>query len=388
MLNLLWELVRKDLKIFLSDRKALLISFAVPVAIASFMGILTDSMSHSGAKPASKMPIAVAMEDKGSVADDIMARLHKSDSVEVRQASAEQARKWVKDGTLAFAVIVPPGFTEKAVDAMGTETPGPELETLSDPSRQMESQIARGNVQGAIMSGVVKAKYGEVAGSGKMPFSEASAATKVDASNDPMANWSGTAHAFAGMGVQGLLFWSIEAAMGILRERRQGIWRRLRASPVSPFLLLLGKILSGAIRAMAILTVVFGAGALIFHMRIGGSLLGFALVALAVSLMAAAFGMFVAALGRTEQQSRGLSILAVLGMVMLGGAWFPMALMPGWIQKISLVIPVRWAVDGFDGMTWRAQGLAAALPSVGVLLLFAIVFATIALRRIKWDYEA
>ncbi len=38
---------------------------------------------------------------------------------------------------------------------------------------------------------------------------------------------------------------------------------------------------------------------------------------------------------------------------MLGGAWFPVFLMPQWVQTVSLAIPARWAVDGFDGMLWR-----------------------------------
>ena len=44
-------------------------------------------------------------------------------------------------------------------------------------------------------------------------------------------------------------------------------------------------------------------------------------------------------------------------MVMLGGAWVPTFIFPAWLQQFTLVVPVRWAVDGLDAMTWRGIGL-------------------------------
>ena len=128
-------------------------------------------------------------------------------------------------------------------------------------------------------------------------------------------------------------------------------------------------------------------GILIFHFKITGSLVGLALMLFTSALMTASFGLFVSALGRTEAQSRGLSTLVVLIMTMLGGAWFPASMFPDWVQVISKCIPVRWAVDGMDAMTWRGQELAAALPFAGVLLLFTVGFAAIGLTRFRWDTE-
>ncbi len=111
--------------------------------------------------------------------------------------------------------------------------------------------------------------------------------------------------------------------------------------------------------------------------------LALGLIVVASALMVSAFGLLVASLGRTEEQSRGLSILAVLAMVMLGGAWFPSFLMPAWVQKISFVVPVRWALDGFDAMLWRGQGLGAALTPAAGLLFFALVFGLVAAFRFR-----
>ena len=91
----------------------------------------------------------------------------------------------------------------------------------------------------------------------------------------------------------------------------------------------------------------------------------------------------MAALGKTEAQSRGLSTLAVLMMSMLGGAWFPLSMMPKVVQGISTVIPVRYAIDGIDAMMYRGAGLADGLVPMAALGGFAVLFTSIAVVRLR-----
>jgi ABC-2 type transport system permease protein len=102
-------------------------------------------------------------------------------------------------------------------------------------------------------------------------------------------------------------------------------------------------------------------------------------------MMAASFGLLVAALGNTPATARGITTLAVLMMVMLGGAWVPTFVFPAWLQQATMVVPVRWAVDGLDAMTWRGIGLRGAVAPTLVLLGFAALFGTIAAARFRWE---
>ena len=52
-----------------------------------------------------------------------------------------------------------------------------------------------------------------------------------------------------------------------------------------------------------------------------------------------------------------------------------------------MLTPTRWAMDGFDGMTWRGLGLDAALAPAAVLLGFAAVFGLLSVLRFRWDGE-
>ena len=136
---------------------------------------------------------------------------------------------------------------------------------------------------------------------------------------------------------------------------------------------------------MMTLWVSFGFAMIVFGVRMQGSVVGFVAVSVACALMAATFGLLVAALGGTPAATRGVTVLAVLMMVMLGGAWVPTFIFPRWLQQLTVVVPARWAVDGLDAMTWRGIGFAGAVVPTLVLLGFAALFGAIAVARFRWE---
>src|SRR6185436_10757724 len=73
------------------------------------------------------------------------------------------------------------------------------------------------------------------------------------------SRYNGYAHSFAGMGVQFVLFMGIELGVGVLLMRRMGLWKRLRAAPVSRALLLGSRIASGTLIALLLLTAIYAA---------------------------------------------------------------------------------------------------------------------------------
>jgi ABC-2 type transport system permease protein len=208
---------------------------------------------------------------------------------------------------------------------------------------------------------------------------------ETPASANPTVHYNSYAHSFAGMGVQFILFMGLDLAIGLLMMRRLGLWKRLRAAPLSRSTLLGSRIASCALIALIIFGVIYAVAMAVFGVRVQGSWPGFILVLLAFSLLTASFGLLIAALGKTPEATRGLAILVTLMLVMLGGAWVPAFIFPGWLQTVSLFVPTRWAIDGLDAMTWRGLGFQAALAPVGVMLAFTLAFAAIAIARFNWE---
>jgi ABC-2 type transport system permease protein len=374
----LLAMVRKDLQLFFSDRRAVIMSFVVPIAIASFFGSIFPGPAGNG-EPA-RIAVAVVDEDASAISRSIVAGARGDRNLNIDTPSVDAARDAVRRGKTSVAVIIPKGFGDTAGKAFFGGGRKPALDLLYDPSHNVELAMVRGILTEHVMQAVSKELLGRSPGI-TLPYTVNERAMTAGTN----VAYNGYAHSFAGMGIQFLLFATANLGIEILLERQRGLWRRLRSAPVSRITLLGGKAASMTLIALMTLLVSFGFAIVVFGVRIRGSLTGFFAVSIACAVMAATFGLLVAALGRTPAAARGVTTLAVLLMVMLGGAWVPTFVFPAWLQQLTWVVPARWAVDGLDAMTWRGIGLDGAVIPTLVLLGFALVFGAIAVTRFRWE---
>jgi ABC-2 type transport system permease protein len=427
MLTPLLAMIRKDLQLFFTDRRAVIMSFVAPIAIASFFGAVFSGTNNGDERM--RVPVAIVDEDGSTISKAILSAAEHDDTFRVTTPTAIAAREAVRDGSVSVGVVIPKGFGEASGQAFFTGGAKPELAIFYDPSKSTELMVVRGVLTEHIMQAVstemfsgqtgqkliddtlagldasgmkddqrgalrqllqsARGFYGanQSASTSERPvgFSMPYRVKEEAMTSGQNVAYNGYAHSFAGMGIQFLLFASIDLGIGVLLERQRGLWKRLRSAPLSRFSLLAGKALSGTMIALMTLLVSFGFAIVVFGVRISGSIVGFALVAIACAMMAASFGLLIASLGKTPGGSRGIASLSVLMMVMLGGAWVPTFIFPQWLQRLTVVVPARWAVDGLDAMTWRGLGLQAAIVPTLVLLGFALLFATIAISRFRWE---
>jgi ABC-2 type transport system permease protein len=424
-MHALWALVRNDLLQYFSNRRSLLVSVAAPIAIAAFFGSLFDSGSS---KTPSRIPIAVVDQDASEVSGKVVANLRADASIQAQMLEEPEARALVNQGKAVAAVILPRGFGAQAMHALFGAGDKPAILIAYDPSQAMTLAAVRGLLAQHVLSAVAQAALTGQSGQTLLEDSRKAVEQSSglgqrqkqnltalldnalelerDAGRAPATNalrfelpfttreqesgagtapkYNSYAHSFAGMGVQFVLFMGIDLGIGVLLARRLGLWKRLRAAPIARSLLLVARIASGALIAAILLGLIYTAALVFFGVRIG-SVLGFLGVGVAFCLMASSFGLLVAALGKTPEAARGIAIFSTLLLVMLGGAWVPSFVFPQWLQTVSLFAPTRWAVDGFDAMTWRALGIEAALAPIGVMLASSALFAAVAVARFDWE---
>jgi ABC-2 type transport system permease protein len=430
MVTPLLAMIRKDLLLFFTDRRSVLLTFVVPIAIASFIGSITQSAGRNAER--ARITVGVADEDGSTISKAIVAAAKDDKNLAVTEMNAADLRERVRRGGVSVGLVLPHGFgTAAGRSLFRPDISKPQLDVLYDPSRTAEVGMVRGiftghaleaisreafsgatgrqniletldHIDGSGLSAEMKARLrtmltgilsfqdslpqagqpaAAAAGGFSMPYSVREEAVTARANTQ----YNAYAHSVAGMAIQFLLFAMANHGIEILTERQRGLWKRLRSAPVSRYVILAGKAASGSIISLSSLLVSFAFAMIVFGVRIEGSVIGFVLVAVACSLMAAALGVLVAALGNSPGTARGLTTFAILIMVMLGGAWFPMFLFPSWLQTATLAVPVRWAVDGLDAMTWRGVGLSGALLPTAVLLGFTIAFGAMALARFRWE---
>jgi ABC-2 type transport system permease protein len=425
----LLAMVRKDLLLFFSDRRSVIVSFVVPIAIASFFGAVFASGGGGSREPA-RIAVAVVDQDSSLISKAVVAGSAADKNLKLTTPTEDEARNLVTQGKTAVAVVIPRGFGAAAGSAFFGDGEKPALNFLYDPSRNVELAMVRGILTQHVMEAVSQEMFGgdqgrqlvektlpQIQSSSMAPDQKRLLLEMLNSvqkfyKDQPAAGAQGTterrgitmpytvheeamtagsiayngyAHSFAGMAIQFLLFAMANIGVEMLLERQRGLWSRLRSAPVSKLTLLSGKAASGTIISLMILLVSFAFAMVVFKVKIQGSVLGFLGISIACAVMASTFGLLVAALGNSPATARGVTTLAVLMMVMLGGAWVPTFIFPAWLQQFTLIVPVRWAVDGLDAMTWRGIGLSGALMPILILIGFAAAFWTIAATRFKWE---
>ncbi|HEX3731059.1 MAG TPA: ABC transporter permease [Opitutaceae bacterium] len=184
-----------------------------------------------------------------------------------------------------------------------------------------------------------------------------------------------------GWAMQFLLFALVWSANSLFVERDLGIFLRILSGPVSRAAILWSKFLYGIFLGMLQLLTLFVAGQLLFHVALLAHLPLLALSCLAAAAACSAFGMLLAALSPSVEVARGLSTFCILLMSALGGAWFPVRFMPGFMQQLSRLTLVFWSADGFRLAMGQAATLAGQLPSLEVLGGMTAIFLAIAWLR-------
>jgi ABC-2 type transport system permease protein len=112
-----------------------------------------------------------------------------------------------------------------------------------------------------------------------------------------------------------------------------------------------------------------------------GNPIGVGLLVVAGVLAALAIMALVATLARTSEQAGNWQAVIALVLGMLGGSFFPVSQAGGFLAKLSLLTPHAWFLRGLGELAGGA-GPAAVLPSVGAIMVFAIVTGSIALARL------
>jgi ABC-2 type transport system permease protein len=342
--------------------------------------------------------------------------------------SMADAEKAVRKGEQKVAIVLPAGFGEAAGAALFGSGDKPAIGLMYDPSQPAVLAMVKGMLTQQVMSAVSADMFGGKMGQELTERSlrqlDEKAKTDPDskALRDMLASvqkyqalpqktgaqagaprglnmpftthdqqlssgpaeqgYNAYAHSFAGMGVQFILFMGIDMGIGILLAQRSGVWNRLLAAPVGLAQVLLARAASGALIAFFLLCVMFVVAVFVFGVHIA-SVAGFLGMAACFGALTASLGLVIAAFGKTPEAARRIAMFAVLIMVMMGGAWVPSFMFPEWMQRLTLAMPTRWAIDGLDAVTWRGLDAAAVAPAMGVQLGCALVLAVLAVWKFR-----
>ncbi|MEB2287980.1 MAG: ABC transporter permease [Anaerolineae bacterium] len=187
-----------------------------------------------------------------------------------------------------------------------------------------------------------------------------------------------------GIATMFVLIFTLNGAALLIYERETGTLQRLFTLPVPRWQTLAGKILGQYVYGLSIFAVLVIMGALM-GVQWGDNVAGVVLVMLTYTLAVTALGVALATVARTSAQAVNLSMLFGMTLAPLGGAWWPLEIVPPFMKAVGHLTPVAWGMDAFQEMMFYGGTLADIAPMLGVLLGMAALFFAFGLLRFRYE---
>jgi ABC-2 type transport system permease protein len=206
---------------------------------------------------------------------------------------------------------------------------------------------------------------------------------------DAGGNIESIAEGFDQSSTGGLVNWVLFGIMGVagttVWERRQGLLRRLNGAGVRG-----REVIGGKIMAMVAITLLQQmllviVGKLVLGVDYFSSPLALVLVMVSLSSLAAAFGLLVSVLFRSEQAVIATTVISAQLLAALGGAWFPLEVTNAGFSRIAHVLPSAWIMDSLHGIVLGTWGVADVLMPLGIVWAWIAAVIAVAVWRYRPD---
>jgi ABC-type multidrug transport system permease subunit len=178
-------------------------------------------------------------------------------------------------------------------------------------------------------------------------------------------------------------FWGV--GWVIVRYRKNGVLRRLQATPLTALEFLSAQVLSRILVVMAATLVVFLGADLLLDFTMHGSYLALFAVFIAGALCMISLGLLVASRIRTEELADGLLNMLSWPMMLLSGVWFSMEGTGEFAQTLSQLMPLTYLVDAARAVMLDGAGIVELLPQVGLMLGIGLLLLGLAAVLFRWD---
>ena len=402
------DLAGKDLLQIMRDWKSALFLVVMPILFTLFFGFILAPHDNGGD---ARLLVGVVNHDSsGDLAAHLQAMLAASDvirPVAVEEVGAGGIDQQVHDGALAAALIVPEGFSRKALAGEippltivtdetttagqtayhGTETAITRFMSALRAARISADEYA---AREGFAGGVTRETYladavGLATAEWQQPPLRVATEKATGAAVGRDLVPSGFAQSSPGMMIQFAVFGLITSAMVLVVERKTGALKRLLTTPTRRATVIGGHLLAMFLVVFFQQVLLVAVGHFLFgvdYLRVPGATLA---MMVSLSLWAASLGLLIGALGQREELVITWSLAAMFVFAGLGGAWFPLEVAGGAFATIGHLMPTAWAMDGLQNIVVRGQGLGSVLMPAGILLAYAAAFFGLAVWQFRFE---
>lgn len=171
----------------------------------------------------------------------------------------------------------------------------------------------------------------------------------------------------------------------IVRYRKNGVLKRLRATPLSAFEFISAQIVSRLIMIVSVTVLVYVGTNLAVDFRMQGSYWLLLLILVLGALSMISVGLLVAARITSEEAANGLLNLMSWPMMLLSGVWFSLEGSLPLVQNLALALPLTHMISAARAVMIEGAGLSDVTAQLTALAGFTLVFVTLGSKTFRWE---
>ncbi len=358
-----FSVTRANFVMVLRQRSLIISSLGLAVVSVLVFGYLF------GDGGAAKIQLGVVDQDHSAVSAQILSELQKQNtSLALYTGTNEAEQQALKDGKRDAVLVIPAGFGNQ----LSGGTSGVQLTVFynqGDPVRAATTRLA----MSAIVDGINRAAIQQP---GPVTVSERGVTAKQ------LRNIDYVAPGMIGM----LLMWAnLTVAVQLVFWREQGITRRLAVTPLAPFAMISGQLLARLLLSVMQEVVLIALAIWLFNVQIYGNLGLLALMIVLGALTMLAIGFAVSSFFKKSQAANAAILLVSFPMMFLGGSYFPVSGVTGFMGTIIHALPLYYLNDALRQIVNNGAGWAVIQTSALVLAAWIIASLLVTWRAFRWQ---
>ena len=171
----------------------------------------------------------------------------------------------------------------------------------------------------------------------------------------------------------------------VVRYRKNGVLKRLKATPLNAFEYLTAQAISRIFLLMFTLVIVWTGCDLIFSFRVQGAYLDLFLIFFLGSLSLTSLGLVLASRGTSEEFTTGILNFISWPMMFLSEVWFSLEGAPQWVKSSAKIFPLTHMLTAARKVMHDGAGLIEVGPEIIALALMTIGFLTLGATLFSWN---
>lgn len=368
MRSRVWPVMRKEFLHILRDARTLAMILLQPIVMLLLFGYaLTSDVKHT--------PLAVWDQDNTPASRALVQRFRQSQyfDPDFYVTSYTEIERLIDGGKAKAALVIPHGYAAEL--QRGRSVSVQFFIDGSDPAIATRALSYATIIAQSEAAELIAQRLG-----GRMPSGGLDFRSRV---------WYNPAMDNILFNVPGLVAVVLQwltlamAAFSIVGERERGTLEQLIVTPIKPYELILGKILTYVAIAFADVGLALLVAVGWFGMPIRGSLLLLVALSLVFLMFSLSVGLFLSTVSKTMFQAQQTATFIMMPTILLSGFLFPIETMPKPVQWITRFIPLTYYLRIVRGIVLKGVGLEHVWKDALILGIFGILLTLLSALRLQ-----